>query len=79
MPPARSEQSERPSSQRSTSGRALRQAGAAIKDRALRHLDSYLIQLEQSLTSAGATVHWAQDVAEAGAIVADVTSSSRCR
>ena len=52
---------------------ALRQAGAAIKDRALRHLDSYLIQLEQSLTSAGATVHWAQDAAEAGAIVADVT------
>ena len=52
---------------------ALRQAGAAIKDRALRHLDSYLIQLEQSLTSAGATVHWAQDAAEAGAIVADIT------
>jgi L-lactate dehydrogenase complex protein LldF len=52
---------------------ALRQAGAAIKDRALRHLDTYLVQLEESLTSAGATVHWARDAAEAGAIVAEIT------
>jgi L-lactate dehydrogenase complex protein LldF len=51
---------------------ALRQTGAAIKEHTLRHLDSYLIQLEESLTAAGATVHWARDAAEACAVVADV-------
>jgi L-lactate dehydrogenase complex protein LldF len=51
---------------------ALREAGAAIKDRTLRHLDTYLVQLEESLTAAGATVHWARDAAEACAIVADI-------
>jgi L-lactate dehydrogenase complex protein LldF len=50
----------------------LRRAGAAIKDQTLRHLDTYLLQLEQSLTAAGATVHWARDAAEACAVVADV-------
>jgi L-lactate dehydrogenase complex protein LldF len=55
---------------------ALRQAGAAIKDRALHHLDTYLVQLEESLRRAGATVHWARDAAEAGAIVADITRRS---
>jgi L-lactate dehydrogenase complex protein LldF len=51
---------------------ALRQAGAAIKDHTLRHLDTYLVQLEDSLTAAGATVHWARDAAQACAIVADI-------
>ncbi len=51
---------------------ALRQAGAAIKDHTLRHLDSYLVQLEESLTAAGAVVHWARDATEACAVVADV-------
>jgi L-lactate dehydrogenase complex protein LldF len=51
---------------------ALRRAGAAIKDRTLRHLDTYLVQLEESLTAAGATAHWARDAAEACAIVADI-------
>ena len=50
----------------------LRLAGAAIKDRTLRHLDSYLQQLEESLTKAGATVHWARDAAEANTIVIDL-------
>jgi L-lactate dehydrogenase complex protein LldF len=47
----------------------LRQAGEAIKTRTLRHLDTYLAQLEESLTRNGATVHWARDAAEANQIV----------
>jgi L-lactate dehydrogenase complex protein LldF len=51
---------------------ALRDAGAEIKERALRHLDVHLERLEESVTRAGGTVHWAGDGAEACAIVADV-------
>ncbi|MDS1269200.1 LutB/LldF family L-lactate oxidation iron-sulfur protein [Lipingzhangella sp. LS1_29] len=47
----------------------LRAAGAAIKDRTLRHLDHYLEQLERAVTAAGGTVHWARDADEANAIV----------
>ncbi|WP_017596403.1 lactate utilization protein B [Nocardiopsis potens] len=47
----------------------LREAGRAIKDRTLRHLDRYLEQLEERATAAGATVHWAADAEEANAIV----------
>jgi L-lactate dehydrogenase complex protein LldF len=50
----------------------LRLAGAAIKDNTLLHLDEHLLQLEKSLTEAGATVHWARDAAEACEVVADV-------
>jgi L-lactate dehydrogenase complex protein LldF len=50
----------------------LRLAGAALKDRTLRHLDTYLTQLETALTKAGATVHWAPDAAEANRIVVDI-------
>jgi L-lactate dehydrogenase complex protein LldF len=51
---------------------ALRDAGAEIKDRALRHLDVHLERLEDAVTRAGGTVHWARDGAEACAIVAQV-------
>jgi L-lactate dehydrogenase complex protein LldF len=51
---------------------ALRAAGAAIKDRTLRHLDTYLLQVEQQVTAAGGTVHWARDAAEANRIIADL-------
>ena len=37
----------------------LREAGRAIKERTLRHLDTYLLQLEDSVTRAGGLVHWA--------------------
>ena len=50
----------------------MRAAGAAIKNRVLRHLPEYLEQLEESLTRNGATVHWAQDAAEANRIVIDL-------
>jgi L-lactate dehydrogenase complex protein LldF len=52
---------------------ALREAGARIKERALRHLDVHLEQLERSVTAAGGTVHWARDAAEANALVAALT------
>jgi len=47
----------------------LRLAGAEIKDRMGRHMDAYLVQLEQSLTANGATVHWARDAEEANRII----------
>ena len=47
----------------------LRAAGAAIKNRTLRHLDTYLEQLEAAVTAAGGTVHWAADADEANRIV----------
>ena len=50
----------------------LRLAGEAIKDDVLAHLDAYLLQLEESLTRAGAVVHWAADAAEANRIVIDL-------
>jgi L-lactate dehydrogenase complex protein LldF len=48
----------------------LREAGAALKRRILRHLDKYLLQLEERVTEAGGTVHWAADAAAASEIVA---------
>ncbi|MFG2779551.1 LutB/LldF family L-lactate oxidation iron-sulfur protein [Streptomyces prunicolor] len=48
---------------------ALREAGKQIKDHTLRHLDRYLVQLEESVTAAGGVVHWAADADEANRIV----------
>jgi L-lactate dehydrogenase complex protein LldF len=48
---------------------ALREAGRAIKERVLRHLDDYLVQLEGAVVRAGGSVHWARDAAEANAII----------
>ncbi|WP_329415884.1 LutB/LldF family L-lactate oxidation iron-sulfur protein [Streptomyces sp. NBC_00704] len=48
---------------------ALREAGKQIKDHTLRHLDRYLVQLEEAVTAAGGTVHWAVDADEANRIV----------
>jgi L-lactate dehydrogenase complex protein LldF len=50
----------------------LRAAGAEIKERTLRHLDVHLERLEEAVTGAGGTVHWARTGAEASAVVADV-------
>jgi L-lactate dehydrogenase complex protein LldF len=51
---------------------ALRAAGAAIKARTMATLPEQLEKLEQSVTRAGGTVHWARDGAEANAIVARI-------
>ena len=53
----------------------LREAGRAIKERVLRHLDAYLVELEASVTRAGGTVHWARDGEEANAIVAGLVAA----
>jgi L-lactate dehydrogenase complex protein LldF len=53
---------------------ALRDAAAAIKDRTLRHLDTYLLQLEETVTRAGGKVHWARDALEAKAIVTAIVT-----
>jgi L-lactate dehydrogenase complex protein LldF len=54
----------------------LREAGKQIKDHTLRHLDRYLVQLEESVTAAGGVVHWAADAAEANRIVAELVRAT---
>ncbi|MFJ9889420.1 lactate utilization protein B [Streptomyces sp. NPDC091287] len=54
----------------------LRAAGKAIKDRTLRHLDRYLVQVEEAVTEAGGTVHWAADAAEANRIVTELVRAT---
>ncbi len=50
----------------------LREAGRAIKQRTLRHLDDYLLELEASVQRVGGQVHWARDAIEANQIVARI-------
>jgi L-lactate dehydrogenase complex protein LldF len=50
----------------------LREAGRALKERVLRHLDAYLLELEASVQRAGGEVHWARDADEANRIVGDI-------
>ncbi len=57
----------------------LREAGRAIKERTLRHLDRYLIQLEESVRKAGGHVHWARDADEANQIVAAIAADHGAR
>ncbi|MFI6514917.1 LutB/LldF family L-lactate oxidation iron-sulfur protein [Spirillospora sp. NPDC050679] len=54
----------------------LRAAGKEIKDHTLRHLDHYLRTLEERVTAAGGTVHWARDAAEANRIVAGLVKAT---
>lgn len=48
---------------------ALRDLGEAIRQHALARLPDLLVQLEASLTAAGAHVHWAETADEANAII----------
>src|SRR5579859_3311321 len=50
----------------------LREAGREIKARTMRHLDRYLVQLEESVKRAGGHVHWAVDATRANRIVVDL-------
>ncbi len=54
----------------------LRESAAAIKKRTARHLDRYLVALEESVTAAGGTVHWASDAAEANRIVTELVRAT---
>ncbi len=47
----------------------LRDAGAALKDYSLDHLDELCVELEKNVTAHGGVVHWARDAAEANDIV----------
>ena len=53
-------------------GERLRSQVRQMKEDVLRHLPDYLEQLEQNLTANGATVHWAEDGAEATRIVREI-------
>jgi L-lactate dehydrogenase complex protein LldF len=50
----------------------LRDAGSAIRQHALDHLDEYLIQFEEACTAAGGHVHWAIDAADANRIAVEI-------
>src|SRR5690349_24658410 len=58
-----------------TAWEALRLAGAGVKESALLSLGDHLERLEETLTANGATVHWANDAAEANAIVASIAKA----
>lgn len=58
---------------------AMRVAGAQIKDRTLRHLDEYLVQLEESLQRNGVHVHWATDADDANRIVREIVDERLAR
>lgn len=55
---------------------ALRAAGSAIKADVMRHLDRYLLQLEESVTRAGGVVHWARDATEANTIITGLVQAA---
>jgi L-lactate dehydrogenase complex protein LldF len=57
----------------------LREAGRAIKDRALYDLEGQLTQLESAVQGAGGTVHWARDGDEANRIVAGIAHGAGAR
>jgi L-lactate dehydrogenase complex protein LldF len=58
---------------------ALRDAGSAIKARAMATLPQQLERLEASVTAAGGIVHWARDAEEANGIVAGVAQEHGAR
>jgi L-lactate dehydrogenase complex protein LldF len=57
----------------------LREAGRGVKERVLRHLDTYLVELEASVQRAGGHVHWARDAAECNRIVCDLVAAHGAR
>jgi L-lactate dehydrogenase complex protein LldF len=57
----------------------LRESGRALKERVLRHLDTYLLQLEAAVERAGGVVHWARDADECNRIVGDIIAAHGVR
>jgi L-lactate dehydrogenase complex protein LldF len=53
----------------------LREAGLAIKDHTLAHLDFYLELYERNVTASGGRVHWARNAAEARDAVLQICRS----
>jgi L-lactate dehydrogenase complex protein LldF len=52
----------------------IRDAGAAIRARALANLDHYLEQFERHATERGAVVHWAETAADVNRIVCELAA-----
>jgi L-lactate dehydrogenase complex protein LldF len=57
----------------------LREAGRALKARVMRHLDEYLLRLEESVERAGGHVHWARDAGEANRIISGIVKDHDAR
>src|SRR5919201_685919 len=57
----------------------LREAGAAIKDRALATLPEQLERLEAAVQRAGGIVHWARDADEANEVIASIAREHGAR
>jgi L-lactate dehydrogenase complex protein LldF len=53
---------------------AIRDAAAAIRQRALDNLDLYLAEFERNATAQGAVVHWAQTVDDVNRIVCEIAA-----
>ena len=58
---------------------ALRDAGQAIKAATLHDLDTHLLLLEERVTAAGGTVHWARDAEEAREIIVAISRRHAAR
>jgi L-lactate dehydrogenase complex protein LldF len=57
----------------------IRDAAAAIRDRALAHLDSYLEEFERNARARGAVVHWAQTGEDVSRIVCEIARAHGVR
>ena len=57
---------------------AIRDAAAAIRDRALAQLDLYLEEFERNAVARGAVVHWAETREDVNRIVCEIGRAS-CR
>src|SRR5215510_1711006 len=53
---------------------AIRDAAAALRNRALADLDLYLEQFERNATARGAVVHWAETTADVNRIVCELAA-----
>ncbi|HEY0105179.1 MAG TPA: lactate utilization protein B [Rhizomicrobium sp.] len=51
---------------------SLREAGKAIREYAVTHLDELLTQFETSVVARGGTVHWARDASEARRVILSI-------
>ncbi len=60
-------------------GEGLREQGRRIRDRTLERLNTFLEQLEESVSRLGGTVHWAEDAAAARKVVEDLAVSRGVR
>lgn len=60
-------------------GETLRDHARATKAQAIAHLDSYLLQLEESVIRLGGKVHWARTGEEARAIILDLARTNNVK